>query len=643
MARPVLKAQVLGGRGKSDRSEVPVVGDAPIFDVPTEGADKYSSNPLPDLPFRESSPEERGSEAMFEMPENPFENILDGAGDSIRSRSRAPMISNDDSIKELSGGGNPKKLKGPQDFDDIFAYGQYLMQQGMLISYHIRKNGTVVAGKEECSLDWEKLQKKYGGGQYQITMKNQRKGTWITRVTEEISEPTEPTPTIQQQQQQLQQQQNQQQQNQQHQVNPAEAITAAGSIMSTLLQSTKESNAQLTNLIAQLLHKQTQPQPQQSNGLAEMAPVISAVLQTMGNRDNGLPQMMAEMTKSQQSMLLEMSKLQMSAQERQQEQAREVARTMQAALDKMSQNTMDMIREMRTEIGHGTQQKEGMSPMEMITLILQSRDTGFQTARALHREMEDRAKDLAETLSGREAPSAPVEEKSSTDRLIEMLVPVFGAVMQSKIASAQPPPQLPPAPRPQARMPQQLPPQQYRPGYQQQPQRPQQQQPQYRQPPPPPSVQYAPSQPQRPVAPTPVPAQPRATPTGAIPTATAPAPAPRPSPITTAARPVPPRPAPIMTVREQVDEAYLEAHLPLLGNVLTEAAASGSNDPAAFASAIATALIQNGGSVAEFSSKAPASAILKKMAQLGVTDQQYLQQVKEIYEQLKRHIEGSPH
>ena len=98
-----------------------------------------------------------------------------------------------------------------------------------------------------------------------------------------------------------------------------------------------------------------------------------------------------------------------------------------------------------------------------------------------------------------------------------------------------------------------------------------------------------------------------------------------------------------MTIREQVDEAYLEAHLPLLGNVLTEAAASGSNDPAAFASAIATALIQNGGSVAEFCSKAPASAILKKMTQLGVTDQQYLQQVKEIYEQLKRHIEGSPH
>jgi len=625
MARPIVKASVLGGRAKKEKPDVPVVGDSPEFEIPETGTEKYVSNPVPDLPSRESSYEERANESPFEMPESPFESQLDSS--LFGGKIRAPMLANQESVRDLSGEGNSKKLKGPQDFDDIFAYGQYLMQQGILVSYHIRKNGTVVAGKEDCSLDWEKLQKKYGGGQYQITMKNQRKGTWITRVSEEISEPAEPVQTPQQiqQQQQAQQQQQQAQQN-----NPAEAIQAAGSIMSTLLQSTKESNNQLTSLIGQLLHKQVQQQPQnQSNGLAEIAPVLAAVMNTLGNRDNGLPQMMAEMTKSQQMMMLEMSKLQMTAQERQQEAVRESSRVMQAALDKMNQNTMEMIRELRHEMSNSSSGKKGdMSPTELISLVLQSRDTGFQTARALHKEMEDRAKDLAETMHGRETPAAPAEERSSTDRLIEMLVPVFGAVVQSKIASSQAAPQLPPA-QPQYRP---MPPQQRLPPP-----------PQYR---PMPQQQQQARPPMPAPRPAPVPAPRPTSLQGAIPTR--PVPSSRPVPVTVApppqARPVArpaPAPAPARPAVPQVDEQYLEAHLPMLGEVLTATAATGTDDPAVFAAGIANALAQRGESVAEFCTRAPVSAILEKMTQLGVTDIQYLTQVREIYEQLERYTEST--
>jgi hypothetical protein len=79
----------------------------------------------------------------------------------------------------------------------------------------------------------------------------------------------------------------------------------------------------------------------------------------------------------------------------------------------------------------------------------------------------------------------------------------------------------------------------------------------------------------------------------------------------------------------------------MLGEVLTATAATGTDDPAVFAAGIANALAQRGESVAEFCTRAPVSAILEKMTQLGVTDIQYLTQVREIYEQLERYTEGT--
>lgn len=55
---------------------------------------------------------------------------------------------------------------------DIFDYADELQKQGKLVTISVKKNGVLVASGLSLPLSWQDIQKKFGGGTYQVILKN---------------------------------------------------------------------------------------------------------------------------------------------------------------------------------------------------------------------------------------------------------------------------------------------------------------------------------------------------------------------------------------------------------------------------------------------------------------------------------------
>lgn len=84
------------------------------------------------------------------------------------------------------------------DFDIFTDYGDLLVADGVPVKYDVYRNGAML-GSLEYPMDWGTIQKKFGGGQYNVRIKYAGDGMWKKRQPKTLAEPQTPPESAQSQ------------------------------------------------------------------------------------------------------------------------------------------------------------------------------------------------------------------------------------------------------------------------------------------------------------------------------------------------------------------------------------------------------------------------------------------------------------
>jgi hypothetical protein len=75
----------------------------------------------------------------------------------------------------------------PDEFDIFADVGDKLTRAGDRISYTIKRDGDFIAGAIKHPFSWDRVQKEYGGGTYQVIARSTNKGGYIKSQTRNVA------------------------------------------------------------------------------------------------------------------------------------------------------------------------------------------------------------------------------------------------------------------------------------------------------------------------------------------------------------------------------------------------------------------------------------------------------------------------
>jgi hypothetical protein len=254
---------------------------------------------------------------------------------------------------------------------DIFDFCEKIVKQGDQIKYEIRKNGEMLAAKVH-PYSWERLQKDYGAGSYQVTARSMVTRKYVKHETRAVANiDGVDTPHVRQEeyQQQVQAQPN---------------FMEMFSLMNTLSEKSKTEAREISK--------------EQSNSSNAMMQGFIAMMQNSS-------------TQSQQ-MFLEMSKLNMN-----------VAEKLSEVTNKMFEKMEDRFEKIVDKIGKA--KDNDMGALQLIKLTEDAQKKGFDMFDKISKIAEAKANEKIDMMEETRGNSTRNEKSSIVDKLVDNILPTI--------------------------------------------------------------------------------------------------------------------------------------------------------------------------------------------------------------------------
>lgn len=287
---------------------------------------------------------------------------------------------------------------------DIFDFCQKeFVEKGDYIDYSIKKNGAL-AGTKKHPYSWEKLQKEFGEGRYQVIAKSKSTGRIVKKQSMEV-----------------------------------EGIGAAA------YEDEKRNSFDPSELVSKIAEavkpKQEGPNFMELFTLMNNASEKSRVEaeKAAEKQQSTIVQMMQQNTQ----MMLAM--FQAQNQQPKQDNTVELARLIQSFAEKMENRFEKAIDKIQAQ----NQPKDNVSVIEMIKMREEAQEKGFKLYSQLNQLAETKAQEKVELIEEYrgEGGGGEKKDKSMTETLIETMLPtIAGALAQSKQVAPQAIPQAAPQP-----------------------------------------------------------------------------------------------------------------------------------------------------------------------------------------------------
>lgn len=267
-----------------------------------------------------------------------------------------------------------------QDGEDVLDYGNRLTNEGTPVYYYIRRDGQILAPQVDAPFTWDELKRQFGGGVYQITVKEHGSNKIRTRKVQTLA--------------------------------GARKYNFAGKGVGS-----EEEEAA------------TQQQKPES---LTMQDVLGLMEKTKSETERSIKENMHSEKESQQS--LQMMMIQMFTQSQQ---------NMTQMIQQSTQQTNEMLRTMQENTNNMMMRmqdsgKKDLGLTELLALINSSGDKEIKKYITMMEHLESRASDkeaiyreLAEIKAG------SVKDKSGVDTLIETLGPALAQALAAKQSSDQ--------------------------------------------------------------------------------------------------------------------------------------------------------------------------------------------------------------
>lgn len=284
----------------------------------------------------------------------------------------------------VQGGAYYEDTDLPQE-PDIFEFGRQLEDQGRDISYYIKKDNAFLV-ELFTATTMEELKKKYGGGKYQIAIKNGQ-GQWIKQKTIRIHGPIEP----------------EEKEDKQPYFPPQPQMPQID------LNQTFGAMSQM--------FMQMQEMSQREKSRADRDEKKSSE-----SFNTTLFQVISEQGKSTQQMIMEMQRNNM-------EMLKAMSENTARSLEKAEERNREMIREIKAS----SSKKEEFGLKDALALVATSRNDGIETMKMVM--------DLSENMADLRTPPA-VETDSKEGmmgKLVSAVVPLLNRANQQATAAAQVP------------------------------------------------------------------------------------------------------------------------------------------------------------------------------------------------------------
>jgi len=272
---------------------------------------------------------------------------------------------------------------------DIFEFGDKQQKAGDQVKYIIKRNGEMLTSRFH-PFSWEKLQEEYGGGQYQVIARSMVKQKYLKSETRPVASPGN---------------------NYRGETNFA--FGRPKSYYENDRVDKEEKKADFTEMWG-LISKSSQDAKEEAREIARREKELSSTMIT------SLMTMMQSSQAQSQTLFLEMMKAN------------------QEGLNRISENTNQMFREMNEKfekivdkIAEKPRRNEEFGIYELMKLQNDSREQGFDMFNKMSELAEAKAEEKAEILAGKEDGEGK-KEKSLTESVVEALLPALSASLSNK-------------------------------------------------------------------------------------------------------------------------------------------------------------------------------------------------------------------
>ncbi len=317
---------------------------------------------------------------------------------AIARRSRLnDVIEDDDAIEEFEGVDNAS-IEEIAEFDIFDFCENEFVKKGDFVEYTIKKNGATVGFKKH-PFSWEKVQKEYGGGRYNVLAKS----TLTGRIVKRQSMPVEDIQTDDRGS---------------HHIgfNPADLVSQIAEVVKP-----KDDGPNFMELFT-LMQSQQEKTRHEAERAAERA------RQESERQTSSLVQIMQQNT----LMMLEMMKG-----SKKEDSTVQIAQLIQAFADKMEnrfERTLDKIQNQQS------QNKSEFGLLEILKLQQDAQDKGFKLYSQLNSIAESKAEEKLELIEEYRDNGGPSgEKKTMTDTLIETILPTVAGALAKQSQAPQAP------------------------------------------------------------------------------------------------------------------------------------------------------------------------------------------------------------
>lgn len=299
----------------------------------------------------------------------------------------------------------------PDEFDIFVDVGDKLTKAGDRITYTIKRDGEFIAGAIKHPCSWDKIQRDYGGGTFQIIARSTNKGGYVKSQTRNVASPVT-----------------------QDMVNE-EASTVQGNSTTDLLMLLQAQKREEREEMLRLEAQRERERQERDERLERERKEREAELK---ESQNSTMLMMMKMMESQSAQTTTLLSAMLQGNNKKEPEIN---------VEKLM-NMMDLRMEKMIALVQGKDKTKDIDALKLIELQSQAEDRGYKRAMDLQAQAEKKAEELAELRESAAHPES--EEKTSTAKMIlEAVSPVVQTFMAAKtgipaLPPAPPMPQIPP-------------------------------------------------------------------------------------------------------------------------------------------------------------------------------------------------------
>lgn len=303
-----------------------------------------------------------------------------------RRTSDDSLFEDDDAIEENVENINIDEIT---EFDIFDHCDREFVQKGDYVDYMIKKNGAI-AGNKKHPYSWEKLQKEYGEGRYQVIAKSKATGRIVKKQSMEVDS-----------------------------LPSGEKDSSEGGFNPN----------ELVTRLAEIIKPQKKEGPDFTEIMAMMDRAADKARNEAQSQNQTLIQMMQENTKMMMLMFTSQN------QNTKKDSSSDVFNLFQTFAEKMENRFERVI----DKLQNNQPVKNEVGVMEMLKLKEEAEDRGFKRYAQLNQLAEAKAQEKVELIEEYRGEGGEKKDKSMTETLIETMLPtIAGALAQSKAAPIAP-------------------------------------------------------------------------------------------------------------------------------------------------------------------------------------------------------------